>query len=87
MLAAGVATLILGTGALRALTDTRDRYYADYRFADLSSDVVRAPLGLLADIRQINGVVAVEPRILKPGRPEIEGMVEPASVFVVTLPQ
>jgi len=87
VLAAGVATLILGTGALRALTDTRDRYYADYRFADLSSDVVRAPLGLLADIRQINGVVAVEPRILKPGRPEIEGMVEPASVLFVTLPQ
>lgn len=87
VLAAGVATLILGDGAYRALSDTRDRYYADYRYAMLFSDVVRAPLSLVDDIAEIAGVLQVEPRIVKLGRPEIEGMVEPASVLLVTVPQ
>lgn len=87
VLAAGVATLILGDGAHRALSDTRDRYYADHRFADLFSDVVRAPLGLVDAVRAIDGVVQVEARIVKLGRPEIEGLSEPASVLLVSLPQ
>jgi putative ABC transport system permease protein len=87
VLAAGVATLILGNGAHRALSDTRDRYYQDYRFADLSSDVVRAPLALINDIRAIDGVIQADPRIVKLGRPEIEGMTEPASVLLVSAPQ
>lgn len=87
VLAAGVATLILGSGAHQALTETRERYYVEYRFADLSTDVVRAPLSLVDDTRAIDGVLQVEPRIVKPGRPEIEGMAEPASVLLVTVPQ
>lgn len=87
VLAAGVATLILGNGAHRALSDTRDRYYADYGFADLFSDVVRAPLALVEDVYAIDGVLQVEPRIVKLGRPEIEGMAEPASVLLVSLPK
>lgn len=86
VLAAGVATLILGNGAQRALEDTRDRYYAEYRFADLFSDVVRAPLALVKDIAAIDGVLQVEARIAKLGRPEIDGMAEPASVLLVSLP-
>ncbi|WP_434617716.1 ABC transporter permease [Tabrizicola sp. M-4] len=86
VLAAGVATLILGSGAHRALTETRDRYYADYRFADLTSDVVRAPIALMEEVSAIEGVVQAEPRIVKLGRPEMQGMVEPASVLLVTVP-
>lgn len=87
VLAAGVATLILGNGAHRALSETRERYYADYAYADLFSDVVRAPLVLLGDIRAIPGVVQVEGRIVKLGRPEMPGMVEPASMLLVSLPE
>lgn len=87
VLAAGVATLILGNGAHRALSDTRAAYYADYRFADLSSDVVRAPATLLDEIRAVDGVIQAEPRILKLARPELEGMVEPASLLLVSVPQ
>ncbi len=87
VLAAGVATMILGNGAHRSLSDTRERYYADYRFADIFSDVVRAPLALVEDIEAIDGVLQVEPRIVKLGRPEIDGMAEPASVLLVSLPK
>ena len=85
VLAAGVATLILGNGAYKALSETRDRYYADYHFADIFTDVVRAPLVLVDDIRAIDGVIQVEPRIVKLARPEIAGMVEPASILLVSL--
>ena len=86
VLAAGVATLILGNGAHSALSDTRARYYDDYRFADVFADVTRAPLALLDDIRAIDGVVAAEGRIVKLGLLEMPGLVEPGTIVLVSLP-
>jgi len=86
VLAAGVATLILGTGAYSSLSDTRDRYYADYRFADVFADLTRAPLSLLAEVQAIDGVLQAEARIVKLGQPEIPALAEPASMLLVSLP-
>lgn len=86
VLAAGVATMILGNGAHSSLSDTRARYYADYRFADVFADLTRAPLALLADVAALEGVLQAEARIVKLGRPELPGMVEPASLLLVSLP-
>lgn len=87
VLAAGVATLILGNGAFASLSDTRDRYYIYNRFADVFADVTRAPQALLAEIAAIDGVLAAEGRIVKLGRPELPGMANPASILLVSLPQ
>ena len=87
VLAAGVATLILGNGASSSLTETRTRYYDDSRFADVFADVVRAPLGLLADIKAIDGVLHAEARIVKLGRPDLPEMLEPAALLFVSLPE
>ena len=87
VLAAGVATLILGNGAYSSLTETRARYYDDSRFADVFADVARAPLALLADIEAIDGVLDAEARIVNLGRPDLPGMAEPASLLLVSLPQ
>jgi putative ABC transport system permease protein len=86
VLAAGVATLILGNGAYASLFETRARYYEDYRFADIFADVTRAPRALLAEIEEIGGVLAVEARIVKLGLMDIDGMKEPGSVQFVSLP-
>lgn len=86
VLAAGVATLILGTGAHSSLADTRDRYYADYRFADIFADLTRAPLSLLAGVQAIDGVLQAEARIVRLGQPELAGLAEPASILLVSLP-
>ena len=53
VLAAGVATLILGNGAYSSLYETRARYYEENRFADVFADVTRAPRALLAEIEEI----------------------------------
>ncbi len=87
VLGAGVATMILGNGAYGALSDTRARYYADHRFADIFADLTRAPLGLLEDIATLDGVLQAEARIVKLARPEIPGLAEPAALLLVSLPE
>ncbi|MDM7932880.1 FtsX-like permease family protein [Tabrizicola sp.] len=86
VLAAGVATLILGTGAYASLDETRARYYETYRFADVFADMTRAPGALIADIRAIDGVLAAEARIVKLGLLDMPGMVEPGTMLFVSLP-
>jgi putative ABC transport system permease protein len=86
VLAAGVATLILGNGAYSSLFDTRARYYEENRFAEIFADVTRAPRTLLAEIEAIDGVLDAEARIVKLGLLDLPGMVEPGSVLFVSLP-
>lgn len=86
VLAAGVSTLILGTGAYSALYQTRAAYYEANRFADVFAGLTRAPRALVGDIAEIDGVLAVEGRIWKIGLLDIAGMPEPGSVALVSLP-
>jgi putative ABC transport system permease protein len=86
VLAAGVATLILGNGAYSSLHETRARYYEENRFADVFADLTRAPRALLAEVRDIEGVLDAEARIVRLGLLDIEGMKEPGSVLFVSLP-
>lgn len=86
VLAAGVATLVLGNGAYASLHETRARYYEANRFADVFADVTRAPLALMAEIRAIEGVLAAEARIVKLGLLDLPGLAEPGSVLFVSLP-
>ena len=87
VLAAGVATLILGNGAYSSLHETRARYYDTYRFADVFADVTRAPRALMGEIRAINSVLAAEARIVKLGLLDMPDMVEPGTVMLVSMPE
>jgi putative ABC transport system permease protein len=86
VLAAGVATLILGNGAYSSLHETRALYYEDNRFADIFADVTRAPRALLAEVEEIQGVLDAEARIVKLGLLDLPGMREPGSIQFVSLP-
>jgi len=86
VMAAGVATLVLGTGAYDSLATTRERYYETNRFADVFAGLTRAPLSLKGDIMAIDGVAAVETRIEKIALADVPGMAEPASVLLLSLP-
>lgn len=87
VLAAGVATMILGNGAFSSLSETRNRYYEGNRFADVFANVTRAPQALLGEIEAIDGVLAAEARIVKLGLLALPDMVEPGSVMLVSLPR
>jgi putative ABC transport system permease protein len=86
VMAAGVATLILGVGAHDSLATTRERYYETNRFADIFANLTRAPQALKPEIAAIDGVSAVETRIEKIALADMPGMAEPASVLLVSLP-
>ncbi|WP_227751562.1 ABC transporter permease [Tabrizicola oligotrophica] len=87
VLAAGVATLILGNGAYASLSETRARYYGEFRFADVFADVTRAPLALMAEVRGIAGVLAAEGRIVKLALLDLPDMAEPGTILLVSLPE
>jgi putative ABC transport system permease protein len=87
VMAAGVATLILGVGAYDSLSTTRSRYYDSNRFADVFASVERAPTALRNEISRIDGVAAVETRISQIAMADIGTMSEPASVQLMSLPQ
>lgn len=86
VLAAGVGTLILGTGASASLSQTRAQFYTENRFADVFATLTRAPNALVAEIAAIDGVLTAEGRIRKIALLDMPGMAEPGSVALVSLP-
>ena len=86
VMACGVATLVLAVGTYRSLDETRAAYYERYRFGDVFASAVRAPLSLASTIAQIDGVAAVEPRIVEPVLLDIPGLREPATGLAISLP-
>ena len=86
VIACGVATLLLAVGTYRSLEETRAAYYERYRFGDIFVSAVRAPKVLGNTIAAIDGVAAVETRIVEPAILDIEGLREPATGVMISIP-
>jgi putative ABC transport system permease protein len=86
VMASGVATFILASGAYHSLDETRSAYYLRYRFADVFAQVRRAPKSVLEQILAIPGVAAAEPRITRLALLDVEGLTEPATGQAVSVP-
>ncbi|MEI7968635.1 MAG: FtsX-like permease family protein [Betaproteobacteria bacterium] len=84
--ACGVAVFVTMQGAYDALVDARDRYYADYRFADIFARVRRAPVATLARVNRITGLAAFEDRIVDEATIAVPGVEDPATAIIVSLP-
>lgn len=84
--AAGVMTLLLGVGTLRALSETQQAYYERYRFADVFAAATYIPSALVERIADLEGVAAAEGRIEQRIILDIEGMSEPANGLVLSIP-
>ena len=86
VIAAGVAALIIGIGTYQSLEKTRADYYARNNFADIFASVARAPRSLLPAIGELDGVLVVDARIVRLAPADVEGLAEPASVLLISLP-
>ena len=86
VMACGVATLLLAVGAYRSLEETRASFYDRYRFGSVFSSAVRAPLELRTRLASISGISGLELRIVRPVLLEMEGMIEPAAGYAVSIP-
>jgi len=87
VLSCGVAILVMAVGMRGSLERTRLDYYSTFRMADMAVSLVRAPSAVSAQLAAIPGVSAVETRVSGLALLDIEGVREPASASVVSLPR
>ncbi|WP_196258868.1 ABC transporter permease [Pelagibacterium limicola] len=86
LVAAGVATLVLGVATYQSLFETREAYYDRSRFADVFAQASRAPEHALGAIERIPGVAMAESRIVDRAILDLEDMIEPGSAQLVSVP-
>lgn len=87
VVACGVAAFVAMQSTYRALLDSQAAYYADYRFADVFAPLKRAPESLVARVREIPGVAAVETRVVADVTLDVPALTEPATGRLVSIPE
>lgn len=65
VVAAGMAVFISSISTFNSLRAGRDRFYTSAHFPEVFVTLKRAPLSMVAQLREIPGVAAVEPRIVR----------------------
>lgn len=82
----GVLLLVLMTGLIASLTETRNAYYDRYRLADIFAPVSRAPERIEERLARIDGVSAVQTRVTGRALIDLPGQALPAQAQAVSLP-
>ena len=85
VVACGVMSVITTRIAFDSLETSRDRYYADYRFAQVFAALKRAPEPLRARIERIPGVAAVQTRVVVGVTLDVPGLDEAAAGRLVSI--
>jgi putative ABC transport system permease protein len=82
----GVATLVMSLATYDSLLLTRDRFYAEYRFADVFARLKRAPEPVAERLRALPGVERLETRVSAGVKLEVEGFGDPITGLLLSLP-
>lgn len=82
----GVATLVMSLSTYDSLVDTRDRFYREYRFAEVFANIKRAPEPLAERLRALPGVERVETRVIAAVRLTVEGFSDPITGLLLSVP-
>lgn len=86
VIAGGVATFIMSMSTLDGLKRTQADFYRDYRFADVFSQMVRAPERTADRLREIPGVDTVETRVVADAVLDVPGVSLPIMARIVSVP-
>lgn len=86
VLACGILMLVGMQMTGVSLRETQTAYYERQRFADVFVSMTRAPRSVVAQVQQIEGVAQAEGRIGFRAVLDVEGMDEPASGRMLSLP-
>ena len=86
VIAVGVMMLVMMTGLVTSLNETRTAYYERYRLADMFAPVSRAPERLLSRLAAIDGVGAVEGRVQGGALIDLADKALPVQAQAVSLP-
>ena len=86
VMACGLAMMIMARSLIYSLDRTRAEYYRAHRFAEVFAHLKRAPRAVAERLRALLGVAAVQPGIAMQVTLDLEGLDEPASGQVRSLP-
>ena len=87
VMACGLAMMIMTRSIILTLERTRDAYYQRHRLADVFGSLKRAPKSLADRMAALPGVAAVETRVVVNATLDLEGIDEPATAHLVSLPE
>lgn len=87
VIACGVTIVTMTFGAMKSLQQTRDAYYEQYRFADIFSQLKRAPLRVARQIAEMPGIATVDARVTHYAALDVPGLGRPAAALLVSLPE
>lgn len=83
----GVAVFVLMNGTYGSLVQARENYYANFKMADGWAPVRRAPNALIEHIKTIDGIRRADGRISAAAILNIDGVSEPVTAKLVSLPK
>ncbi|MEW5770137.1 MAG: ABC transporter permease [Pseudomonadota bacterium] len=86
VIAGGVATLVMALSTYDSLLTTRDRFYREYRFAEVFTTLKRAPEPVAQRLAAIPGVDRLETRVVAVVKLEVEGFEDPITGMLSSLP-
>lgn len=86
VIAVGVGMLVMMQGLVTSLNETRAAYYERYRLAEVFAPVTRAPDRLAGRLAAIDGVSAVEPRVVGGALIDLPDYDLPVQAQAVSLP-
>lgn len=86
VIAVGVAMLVMMTGLVTSLEETRRAYYERYRLADIFAPLARAPEHLIRELAAIPGVDTAEGRVTGGALINLPGRSLPVQAQAVSLP-
>lgn len=82
----GVATMVMSLSTYDSLVTTRDRFYSEYRFADVFASLKRAPDPLAERLAALPGVERLETRVRAGVKLEVAGFSDPITGLLLSLP-
>ncbi len=86
VLAAGIAMFLMSLSTYWSLYQARERYYQEYRFADVFAGLKSAPLSVRDRIEEIPGVSLAHTRIVRDVNLDMAGIDEISTARLVSIP-
>lgn len=86
VIATGVMMLVMMTGLVNSLSETKRAYYERYRLADVYAPVVRAPDRLMEHIAALPGVASTQARVTGTALVNLPGLAVPIQARALSLP-
>ena len=82
----GVATMVMSLSTYDSLVTTRDRFYSEYRLADVFAGLKRAPDPVAERLAALPGVERLETRVRAGVKLEVAGFSDPITGQILSLP-